>query len=57
VVATKEANGGGYGGYQGGRSRDPRILSGVRGGKNPCLLSQSPGHCPQGAETKAKTQN
>jgi hypothetical protein len=77
VEATKEANvvddakygefggkpGGGYGGYQGGQSRDPRILIGVSGGRHRCPpLSQGHGSCrPVPAvpdvETEAKPQN
>jgi hypothetical protein len=75
VDATKEANGaddakygefggkpggGRSGGYQGGRSRDPRILSGGPGGRHPCPPQHSPGHCSpadQDAETEAKPQN
>jgi hypothetical protein len=82
VEATKEANGvdyakygefggkpagGGHGGYQGGRSRDPRILSGGPGGNHSCPHSlrkppptaRSAGHnCPPAdAESDVKPQN
>ncbi|XP_062173956.1 glycine-rich protein DC7.1-like [Alnus glutinosa] len=82
VEATKEANvvddakygefggkrGGGYGGYQGGRSRDPRILTGLSGGRHRCPGNRSvgsewnkgPGGClptDHDAETEAKPQN
>jgi len=73
VEATKGANGvdyakygefggkpagGGHGGYQGGRSRDPRILSGRPSVKHRCPLVHGYFGCaPPRAETQAKPQN